>query len=374
MNIYEQINLQIEGLYNSSLYFYGFSTYKTNLLVKTDNINYYSLVALYSIVLFMFNFIIRNYIFQPLAYNLINPTNYLKKCIIKTNEDKEKLSKLMETLENEPTNENIKNDIFVIRNKLKVAVEDRNKDENKDIKQEISFKLSQSIIEALNYGLGLLMGLIVILKQDWIWPSKLWWEGYYINNSHSIIQIDLSLYYILYVARYVQATIFCLIDPKKKDFIQMCIHHIVTILLISLSYTVKCIRVGVCIMILFDIADIFLHTGKIFKYLGDFYNNYYNFIADIILYSFGVSFFITRIIIYPYICWSCWYENKNIWKIELKHLNINYEHDIYTNGILIANIFLNILLILQLMWFNYLCKKVYGIIYYNEEAEDSLEN
>ena len=300
MNTYEQVNLQIEGLYNSSLYFYGFSTYNTNLLVKTDNINYYSLVALYSIILFIFNFIIRSYIFQPLAYNLIDPTNYLKKCITKMNEDKENLSKLMETLENDPTNENIKKEIFIIRNKLKVTVEDK-----KDIKQEISFKLSQSIIESLNYGLAFFMGLIVILKQDWIWPSKLWWEGYYINNSHSIIQIDLSLYYILYVARYVQATIFCLIDPKKKDFIQMCIHHIVTILLISLSYEVKCIRVGVCIMILFDIADIFLHTGKIFKYLGDFYNNYYNFIADIILYSFGVSFFITRIIIYPYICWSC---------------------------------------------------------------------
>lgn len=370
MNIYEQINLQIEGFYNSSLYFCGFSTYKTNLLVKTEDVNYYSLVALYSIVLFMFNFIIRSYIFQPLAYNLIDPTNYLKKNIIKTNKDKEKLSKLMEILENDPRNKYIKKDIFIIRNKLKLNIETS----SKNLKQEISFKLSQSIIEALNYGLAFIMGLIVILKQEWIWPSKLWWEGYYINNSHSIIQIDLSLYYILYVARYIQAKIFCLIDPKKKDFIEMIIHHIVTIILISISYKKTYIRSGVCIMILFDIADIFLHIGKIFKYLGDFYNNYYNFIADIILYIFGVSFFITRIIIYPYICWSCWYENKSIWKLEFKHLNIEYEHDIYTNGMLTVNIFLNILLILQLIWFSYICKKVYGIIYYNEEVEDSLEN
>ena len=145
----------------------------------------------------------------------------------------------------------------------------------------------------------------------------------------------------------------------------MCIHHIVTIILITLVQEIVYIRVGTCIMILFDIADIFLHTGKIFKYLGDFYNNYYNFIADIILYTFGISFFITRIIIYPYVCWSCWYESKNIWKIELN--NLNYEHDIFNNYNLIPCILLYILLI-------YICKKVYGIIYYNEEAEDSLEN
>ena len=47
-----------------------------------------------------------------------------------------------------------------------------------------------------------------------------------------------------YVARYFQAAISVLLETKRKDFIEMMIHHTVTVLVIYVSYVYGWNRIG----------------------------------------------------------------------------------------------------------------------------------
>jgi len=86
------------------------------------------------------------------------------------------------------------------------------------------------------------------------WPhhpisDNVWW--YYI--------LSLSFYWSLLVSQFA-----C--DIQRSDFWEMVLHHLVTILLLSMSFGVNFIRVGTLILISHDTADIFLELGKLFKY------------------------------------------------------------------------------------------------------------
>ncbi len=56
-------------------------------------------------------------------------------------------------------------------------------------------------------------------------------------------------------------------EISRKDFKEMTIHHIATLLLLSLSYVTSFTRIGSTIILVHDLADIFLETAKIFVYL-----------------------------------------------------------------------------------------------------------
>jgi ceramide synthetase len=56
-----------------------------------------------------------------------------------------------------------------------------------------------------------------------------------------------------------------LFEPRRKDFIQMELHHALTFGLVVLSYFWGWNRVGFVIMLLLDPADVPLHAAKICK-------------------------------------------------------------------------------------------------------------
>jgi hypothetical protein len=55
-----------------------------------------------------------------------------------------------------------------------------------------------------------------------------------------------------------------------KDFIELCIHHSVTILLIIFSYCSSQHRIGLNVLIIHDFSDIFLYSTKVLHYLDKF--------------------------------------------------------------------------------------------------------
>jgi len=82
-------------------------------------------------------------------------------------------------------------------------------------------------------------------------PNTVWW--YYI--------VETGFYWSLLISQ-------ILFDVKRSDYKQMLLHHIVTILLLSMSFTTNFVRVGTLILISHDCADIFLELGKLFRYAG----------------------------------------------------------------------------------------------------------
>merc|ERR1719281_63949 len=96
-------------------------------------------------------------------------------------------------------------------------------------------KYAQSTLEVVLYGVFTILGCLVVPQQDWAWPSDLWWKGFS-SGEHSWLRADLRCYYLMYVSRYVQGIVSCLMEHKRKDFVEMQIHHWVTVVLILLSY------------------------------------------------------------------------------------------------------------------------------------------
>ena len=99
-------------------------------------------------------------------------------------------------------------------------------------------------------------------------------------------------------------------DIKRKDFWQMFIHHIVTVLLLSFSWTCNFHRIGTMVMVIHDFADIPLDGAKIFSYLK------MRRLSNILFALLAFSWIFTRIVLLPYriIAYSSYYA---LWVVKM---------------------------------------------------------
>jgi hypothetical protein len=84
----------------------------------------------------------------------------------------------------------------------------------------------------------------------------------------------------------------------QDQFIQTCIHHIITIGLVVLSACSGYHRFGGVIMFVYDYADIPLLSAKGFKYLSKQPDDNFQFIANRLFELFAVVYFMTRTVAY----------------------------------------------------------------------------
>ena len=105
---------------------------------------------------------------------------------------------------------------------------------------------------------------------------------------------DIWWYYMLSASFYWALLFSSFEDIKRKDFWEMFIHHIVTILLLVLSWTCNLVRVGTLVLVIHDCADVFLETAKMMKYIK------WQRTCDTLFGLFTVTWIITRLIIYPF--------------------------------------------------------------------------
>ena len=164
-------------------------------------------------------------------------------------------------------------------------------------------KFAQSAMEAVTYLVFFLLGLWTVPRQQTFWPSIHWWQ----YEKMGPVPRDVTAFYILYCARYFQGGISVLLEHKRKDFLEMQIHHWVTVVLVGLSYQYDWLRTGLIVMFLLDPADVPLHIAKLFKYVSDSgapkssKRTINQTIADICFAIFAIVFFGTRIVMMPYV-------------------------------------------------------------------------
>jgi len=167
-------------------------------------------------------------------------------------------------------------------------------------------KFAQATLEMFSYSLFFILGARLLSVQAWAWPSSLWWH----TNNISMTP-NYRFFYVAYASRHLHSFFMVLIEPKRKDFLVMEVHHLVTIALVYLSYVAAYVRIGGVIMILFDIADPPLHLAKQFVYLKAICRSYPNLrmfigiLADISFVLFAILYVITRCFLYGYVVWSC---------------------------------------------------------------------
>jgi hypothetical protein len=130
-------------------------------------------------------------------------------------------------------------------------------------------------------------GLLAFYDQSWLWDITQTWVA---NLTYPI-----CIYYYLYIVRYlVQIN---MLKIYQKDYQTMMSHHLMTILLLGLSFK-QYHRIGTIIALSHDLTDIFLLSSKLLHY----YNlQQQSKKIDTIIYIdfsiFCVLFFLTRILL-----------------------------------------------------------------------------
>ncbi|XP_012660932.1 ceramide synthase 5 [Otolemur garnettii] len=133
-------------------------------------------------------------------------------------------------------------------------------------------------------------GIRFLWLSPWFWDIRQCWQGYPFQPLSS----GLYCYYIMELAFYWSLMFSQFTDIKRKDFLIMFVHHLVTIALITLSYITNMVRVGTLIMCLHDASDFLLEAAKLANYAK------YQRLCDTLFVIFSAVFMITRLGIYPF--------------------------------------------------------------------------
>ncbi|XP_064538874.1 ceramide synthase 6 isoform X1 [Drosophila montana] len=163
-------------------------------------------------------------------------------------------------------------------------------------------KFCENTWRCLYYLYSFIFGVIVLWDKPWFWDVKSCWYGY----PHQSVSDDVWWYYMISMSFYWSLTATQFFDVKRKDFWQMFIHHMVTLLLMSLSWVCNLHRVGSLVLVVHDCADIFLEAAKLTKYAN------YQKVCDAIFAIFTVVWIVTRLGFYPRIIYSASVEAPRI--------------------------------------------------------------
>ncbi|KAH9286406.1 Ceramide synthase 5 [Echinococcus granulosus] len=110
-------------------------------------------------------------------------------------------------------------------------------------------------------------GICCLYQEPFLYDTSEFFRAY----PHHEMSRCIFWYYMIELAYYVSGLIWVFVEVKRKDFIVMLTHHVVTVALISFSYLTNYFRIGSVIMLLHDSADFWLEAAKMFKYLEKFW-------------------------------------------------------------------------------------------------------
>lgn len=130
----------------------------------------------------------------------------------------------------------------------------------------------------------------------------------------------MKIYILAQWAYWAQQVISVNIEEKRKDYVEMLVHHAITLSLIAASYAYHQTRVGHLILVLMDVIELIFpvslvirkrcrgfllriqQLAKCLKYIG------FKKVCDVV---FGVFLFVwvfTRHVFYLMVCWSVYYD------------------------------------------------------------------
>lgn len=116
------------------------------------------------------------------------------------------------------------------------------------------------------YGITGPLGLY-IMKQSPMWFFKT--DEFFKEYPHREHLWLFKFYYLFQAGFWSQQSAILVLglEKRRKDFIELVFHHVVTILLISLSYMFNYTWMGLAIYITMDVSDFFLGTSKTLNYI-----------------------------------------------------------------------------------------------------------
>ncbi|XP_023931178.1 ceramide synthase 6 [Lingula anatina] len=150
-------------------------------------------------------------------------------------------------------------------------------------------KFSENSWRFCFYLSAFVYGITILWDKPWFWEIRNCWIGY--PDQH--VSDDVFWYYMLELAFYWSLSASHFVDIKRKDFWETFLHHIVTIFLISMSWSGNYVRIGTLMLAVHNAADVWLDAAKMAKYAGR------QKLCDFLFVGFALVWLITRLIIFP---------------------------------------------------------------------------
>ncbi|XP_039220332.1 ceramide synthase 4-like [Crotalus tigris] len=147
----------------------------------------------------------------------------------------------------------------------------------------------ETSLGATYYFTSFCTGLVILYDKPWFWDLRKYWVGY----PKQPFQLSLFGYYIMQFSFNCFLIISLPFDDKQKDFYQQIVHHLVTIILIGLSYCLNYIRIGSLILLLTDFSHCLLLATKTFHYLK------WQKTGDRLFVIFAAVFLFIHLVIFP---------------------------------------------------------------------------
>lgn len=196
-----------------------------------------------------------------------------------------------------------------------------------------------------------LWGIKCLWGKHWLWRTKDCWH--YPQYQH--MDSDIWWWYMVDMSYYLGLLTTQFFDVKRKDFWMMFIHHIASIILLSFSWLFNLYKVGTLVLIIHEVSELFLETAKLFKYCGA------KKLSETFFFTFGVSWFVTRLGIYPiWVLCSSFMEAP-------KWMGFN-------GGYFFFNAMLSVIFLLNIGWSLIICKVVYNSLTTNVSISNDIRS
>ena len=139
-----------------------------------------------------------------------------------------------------------------------------------------------------------LLALAVSYGEPWFTDTTYFWKGCTRLPCDLFVSKRVLLFYCVETGFYIQAIPFLLfVEERRRDWWQSMTHHVVTLGLMSYSYYLNFTRVGVMVMLVHDVSDIFLELAKLARYARVPALGHACFIV------FTITWFASRVFYYP---------------------------------------------------------------------------
>ncbi|KAJ2722034.1 Sphingosine N-acyltransferase lag1 [Coemansia sp. Benny D115] len=202
---------------------------------------------------------------------------------------------------------------------------------------------------------------VYVMSQGPHWMNtREFWADY--PEGHRQMSALMKSYYLVQMGFWFQQIFVLLIEERRKDFVVMGIHHVVTCNLLGWSLYMNYTRVGNAVLCCMDSSDIFLSGTKCIRYLG--FENLTR--ASFVV--FILSWVYTRHYLYMKILISVFFESHQVLGFD----RWNPEDGAFYNRPIIGafTVLLSLLQLLIIYWFMLVLRIVYRAIFF-QDLDDS---
>ncbi|KAJ2796916.1 Sphingosine N-acyltransferase lag1 [Coemansia helicoidea] len=183
-------------------------------------------------------------------------------------------------------------------------------------------------------------------------------------EDHVLMPYGLKWYYLVQFAFWTSNIYTIFVEERRKDHLEMLVHHVVTIALVAASYFCHFTRFGHVFMLVMDFPDIFLSLAKMFRYMG------HDMIPNVLFGAFTVSWVATKHYLCIKLMVSIW--TAGVTEVPPEKLFPNHP-DSYASYTIVA-VFWAVLCVLQAIlvyWLFLIAKVLHRVLIMGEDADDN---